>query len=79
MVGVQSYEGSDREGVWRSRPPLEQRPSGPGRPNRVLGQPFQECHFRQKPLESMFLLIELTCVGSGCTERALCWGSRDSV
>lgn len=28
MVGVQSYEGSDREGVRRSRPPLEQRPLG---------------------------------------------------
>ncbi len=41
MVGVLSYEGSDREEVWRSRPPFEPRPWGPGRPNRVLGQTFQ--------------------------------------
>lgn len=39
MVGAQSYEGADREGVWRSKPLLEPRPSGPGNQN---GKGFQE-------------------------------------
>lgn len=29
--------------------------------------------------KNVFLVIELTCACSGCTERALCWGSLDSV